>query len=185
MKYWTIQTNSVFDDIQSKGYYQPDFSKSRYLNLNNELNALYNVILESFNSINHINLPGIVFAFVKSDGNRISSFSSYEEFKTFMTSKKAVIDSLWKHLKTDAVIAELDYEDDFNPIFIDINDFQFLMPPIMLMPPYTEESLDRILRDISLGQISHSEFPSYIIQAHLPYIRAKNLTNVYPFFDLE
>jgi len=79
---------------------------------------------------------------------------------------------------------EEDYEDNFNPIFIDMNDFQFLMPPIMLLPPYTSESINRILEDITQGQICVSEFPSYVIQAHLPYIEKRNVINIYPMFEL-
>ena len=82
------------------------------------------------------------------------------------------------------MIIELNYEDNFNPIFIDMNDFQFLMPPIMLLPPYTAESINRILEDITQDQICVSEFPSYVIQAHLPYIEKRNVINIYPMFEL-
>ena len=80
---------------------------------------------------------------------------------------------------------ELNYTESFNPIFIDINDFQFLMPPIMLLPPYTKESLLRIQRNIIQGQITVSEFPSNVIQAHLPYIKKENIVNAYQMFDVE
>lgn len=85
-----------------------------------------------------------------------------------------MIGGFWKQLdKENSVLIELNYEDDFNPIFIDINDFQFLMPPIMLFYPYTQKSIDRILGDIKQGQITVSEFPSNVIQVHLPYIEKK------------
>ena len=80
---------------------------------------------------------------------------------------------------------ELNYEERFNPIFIDINDFQFLMPPIMLLPPYTKNSILRIRQDIVYGQTSVSEFPSNVMQAHLPYIEKENIVNVYPIFEIE
>ena len=108
-----------------------------------------------------------------------------EEFKEFIKSKHAVIEGFWKQLdKDNSMIIELNYEDNFNPIFIDMNDFQFLMPPIMLLPPYTAESINRILEDITQGQICVSEFPSYVIQAHLPYIEKRNVINIYPMFEL-
>ena len=70
----------------------------------------------------------------------------------------------WKQLnKENFVIIELDYEYNFNPIFIDINDFQFLMPPIMLFGPYTKTSIDRILGSITQGQITVSEFPGDVM----------------------
>lgn len=71
-----------------------------------------------------------------------------------------------------------------NPLLIDLNDFQFFMPPIQYFPPYTEKSVDRICTDLEKGQIRQSEFPSYVIQAHIPYIAPRDLVNVYPLFEL-
>ena len=51
--------------------------------------------------------------------------------------------------------------------------------------PYTYYSLQRITTDLQAGEISLSEFPSGIIQVHLPYIRKENVRNIYSFFDLE
>ena len=70
MKFWTIQTKDVIEQIQEKGIYQPDFSFSRYLKTNEKLGDLYSVTLRSFNQINKKNLPGIIFAFAKSDNYR-------------------------------------------------------------------------------------------------------------------
>ena len=186
MKFWTIQTKDVIESIQEKGMYQPDFKSSRYLQINKKLGDLYSVILDSFNHINKSNLPGIIYAFAKSDNNRIYSIDNIEEFEDFIKSKRAVIGGFWKQLdKENSVIIELNYENNFNPIFIDVNDFQLLMPPIMLLYPYTNESIDRILRDITQGQITISEFPSNVIQAHLPYIEKRNIVSTYPVFDLD
>lgn len=185
MKFWTIQTKDVIESIQEKGVYQPDFNSSRYLHTNQNLSILYSVILQSFNQINKKDLPGVIYAFAKSDNHRIYSINTIEEFEEFIKSKQAVIGGFWKQLdKENSVILELSYEDNFNPIFIDINDFQFLMPPVMLLPPYTQESINRILRDITQGQITLSEFPSNVIQAHLPYIEKRNIINIYPVFEI-
>ena len=171
--------------IQEDGIYQPDFSKSRYLYINKELGALYSIILQSFNRINRTALPGVVYSFAKVDYNRIYSIETFEEFEAFIKSKKMVIDSLWGVMDNgDSVIIELEYENNFNPIFIDVNDFQFLMPPVMVLPPYSEKSIDRILTDIQLGQIRASELQSNVIQAHLPYIEKKNVVGTYPVFHL-
>lgn len=186
MKFWTIQTKDVVESIQEQGVYQPDFNNSRYLQINEKLNDLYFVILQSFNQINKINLPGVVYAFAKSDNYRIYPINTFEEFKQFIKSKQAVIGGFWNQLdKENSVIFELDYEGNFNPIFIDINDFQFLMPPIMILPPYTQQSVNRILGDITQGRITVSEFPSNVIQAHLPYIEKRNVMNIYPMFELD
>lgn len=48
---------------------------------------------------------------------------------------------------------------------------KFSMPPLMIMPPY--------------GIIRPSVFPSGLIQAHLPYIKSENITNIYPMFKLK
>lgn len=184
MKFWTIQTKNVLEIVHEKGIFQPDFNKSRSLKLNSELKNLYYFILESFNKLNDDELPGLVYAFTKYDRG-VCSIENINEFRTFMKSKKAVILGLWKSLlKEDVVIIELDINKKFNPIFIDINDFQFLMPPVVLLPPYTEESIDRIKRNISIGQNTTSEFASNVIQAHLPYIKEGDIVNTYPLFDL-
>lgn len=186
MKFWTIQTKDVIESIQENEIYQPDFNSSRYLHINKKLSDLYSVILKSFNQINKKELPGIIFAFAKSDNNRIYSINTIDEFEEFIKSKQAVIGGFWEQLdKEKSMVIELNYENNFNPLFIDINDFQFLMPPIMLVPPYTQESINRILRDIMQGQITVSEFPSNVIQAHLPYIEKRNVVNIYPVFELD
>lgn len=82
------------------------------------------------------------------------------------------------------MIIELNYEDNFNPIFVDINDFQFLMLLIVFSFPYTLESINRILEDITQGQIRFFEFSSNVIQAHSPYIEKRNVINIYPMFEL-
>lgn len=185
MKFWTIQNKDVLKTIEEQGLYQPDFNCSSYIKDNEDLADLYALILQSFNRINQEQLPGVIYAFVQSDNQQIFSINSIDEFKDFVKSKQPVIGSFWKNIdKENSVIMELDYENTFNPIFVDINDFQFLMPPIMILRPYTEESIHRIIRDIQLGQITRSEFPSHVIQAHLPYIEKKNVINTYPIFDI-
>lgn len=186
MKFWTIQTKEVIESIQEKGIYQPDFSCSRYLRANKKLSDLYSVILSSFNQINKSDLPGIIYAFAKSNNNKIYAIDTFREFEEFIKSKREVIGGFWREIdKENSVIIELSYENNFNPIFIDINDFQFLMPPIMLLYPYTKESGKRILEGIAQGQPTVSEFPSNVMQAHLPCIEKSNVISTYPVFDLD
>ncbi len=185
MKYWTVQTKNVIDIVHEKGIFQPDFNISHYLNINANLKNLYYLVLKSFNTINDINLPGLIYAFAQSDGTKICPLKDINEFCTFIKDRKAVIDGFWKKLnKKDVVIVELIYNETFNPIFIDINDFQFIMPPIISVYPYTKQSVYRIYREIQDGKITASEFPSNVIQAHLPYIKPENILNNYPIFDL-
>lgn len=185
MKFWTIQNKRVIEIINKEGIYKPDFSYSGYLEEIEELRDLYSLILKAFNDINDSDLSGVVFSFAKCEDNWIKPIETIVEFKEFIKSKHAVIASYWNHIdKANSVLIELEFEEDFNPIFIDINDFQFLMPPIMLMYPYTEESINRIIRSIMTGRITVSEFPSNVIQAHLPYIEKKNVVNIYPLFEI-
>jgi len=186
MKFWTVQKRNVIEFVMKNGDYQPDFSKSDYLQIQPNLKDLYNMVLESFNEVNGINLPGVIFSFMDCDYEKIYQIENIETFYTFIQNKQSAIESMWKKLsKQDVVIVELNYEERFNPIFVDINDFQLLMPPIMLFPPYEEQDLKRICMDINNGQISRSVFPSGIIQAHLPYIKSENIVNTYSLFDLE
>lgn len=47
------------------------------------------------------------------------------------------------------------------------------------LPPYTEKDLDRITTTIAHGAIPGSVLPSHVYQAHLLYLKAENVLNVY------
>ena len=84
------------------------------------------------------------------------------------------------------LILYLNYsEDSLNPPFVAMNDFRFLMPPITILPPYSYDSIARIVTDIRHARISSGEFPGYLIQAHLPVIHEKNITEMYHMFSLD
>ncbi len=184
MKFWTIQDKSVIETALSEGLFQPEFSKSRYLNISEDLADLYDFVLRSFNKINDTNLPGLIYAFARSEGKYILQLENFDEFYAFINEKKAALEGFWNKLdKENVVIAELEYDETFNPVFVDINDFQFLMPPIMALPPYTQESFEMIIKSISIGQAIPSPFPSHVMQAHLPNIKKENIINIYPIFD--
>ena len=124
MKFWSVQTKNVMEIIQEEGRYQPDFQKSNYLKKLPHMEELYHFILKSFNRNNGMNLPGVLFGFAGSTGDRICEIESIDVFRAFMKNRKRAIESLWKQLfQEDTVVFELDYEFDFNPYFIDINDF--------------------------------------------------------------
>ena len=143
-------------------------------------------MLESFNKINGLNLRGIIFAFSQSDSQSVYEIENFTSFYLFIQNKRAVIESLWNELKSkDTVILELNYDENFNPIFLDINDFQFMMPPIDFLYPFTEQDIVRICWSIENGKITRSIFPSNVIQAHLPYIKLENIVNTYSMFDFE
>lgn len=185
MKFWTIQTKTVLEAIMKEGFFQPDFKKSGCLYTNPNLSTLYYMVLESFNKSNNVNLPGVIFSFLGSDNQSIFPLEDIYQFHDFMNAKRPAIQSLWNQfLQNDSVILELDYSENFNPVFIDLNDFQFLMPPVMMVKPYTVQDVSRICQDICSGEIYPSIFPSGVIQAHLPYIKAEHIVHVYPMFPL-
>lgn len=186
MKFWTVQKRAVLDKVLKTGYYQPNFEKSGYAQEIEHLDGLYGFVLQAFNKNNRSDLPGLIFAFAATDNEQIYEFLDIEAFHAYMCDHKAAIQSLWKKLaREDVVILELEYEDNFNPLFIDINDFQFLMPPVMLMPPYTQEDPQRLINLLDNGQVAPSLACSGIMQAHLPFITRKNLLAAYEMFPLE
>ena len=186
MKFWTVQKKEIINVVDKNGIFYSDFAKSNYVKLNPNLKDLYDLVLKSFNDINNLNLKGLIFAFSQSDNQSLYEIDNFTSFYSFIQNKRAVIESLWNELSSkDAVILELNYDDNFNPIFLDINDFQFLMPPIFFSYPFAEQDIERICWSIENGIITRSVFPSNVIQAHLPYIKAENIVNIYSMFDFE
>ena len=185
MRFWTIQSTDVIEILRQDGIYYPDFGKSRYLAKNPAMIDLYNYVLACYNRVNGTLLQGLVFAFLKSDNEAVYEFRDADDFYQYMRGHAYAVNELWKQFDPQtSVVMELEYPDNLNPLFIDINDFQFLMPPVMPVPPYTERSFDQITADLRNGVISASVFPSGVIQAHLPYIQRKNVCNLYSIFDL-
>lgn len=179
-------TNKKSINLAKENIYQPDFKKSVYLKAYPELKELYGLVLNSYNKINNTNLPGLIFAFLQSDGQSVSEINNFNSFYSLIQNKKSAIWCLWRELiNQDALIVELAYDEDFNPIVLDFNDFQFLMPPIEITESYTERDIIRIRQNISNGIFESSPFPTNVIQAHLPYIKKENIVNTYPMFGLK
>ena len=190
-KFWTVQKKEVLYEILANGIYQPDFSKSWYANQEKDTKDFYDFVLETYCRENEMVLPGIVFSFarfldIKNGVAIFDCFKSYSDLKMFLREKRDVIKSLWNQIATsDACILELEYDvSKFNPMWIDLNDFQAIMPPLITCPQYDEMCLNAIIYDFSNGCFPCSLFHSKLIQAHLPYIKPENLLNVYPVFNL-
>lgn len=185
LKLWTVQDLSVLDCVNKYGVYYPDFKKSYYLNIDQDLDWIYQYLLISYNYANKSNYNGLVFAFMGDNGEYISGFPSYDFFKSYITNKKDVIKSLWQWLnRPGSLILELEYNDNFNPIFIDINDFQYIMPPQIIIPPFNNKSMAKILFNISHGVYELSEFPSSLYQVHVGKISKENIVGIYPMFEI-
>lgn len=176
MKVWTIQQKEVIDIISGNDAYAPDFKYSQYLKKMPQLKPLYDYILKSFDQCNGTHSLGLVFAMTSVDGE----INNINEFLDFIMNHSYAIESMIKNIvNSNSYVLELEYEEKFNPIAIDINDFQFLMPPVIYMPSYSEEDEERILYNISHGIYQPSNFPSGVMQLHLPYIKKKNVINIY------
>lgn len=185
MKIWTVQSKETLDIINQDESYLPDFNKSMYLNQLPDLKDLYSFVLESYNQVNNVNIPGLIFGFAKTDNLNVSEISNFDEFKDLITRKKDAIESLWNQFSNqNSIILELEYAEPFNPMLIDLNDFQFLMPPIGLFPPYKKDDIYRLLNAFESGKIQQSIFPSEIIQTHSLFIKKENVVNTYDFFTI-
>ena len=185
--FFTLQSKEVIDIVQKQGIYYPDFDKSLYLNNIPELRDLYDRVLSSFNYHNHTNLNGLIFSFLwQDDIDQICDFYDIEDFQEKILLARDALLSVWRFFVVqDYKIISVNADPNLAPIFIDLNDFQFLMPPLYIIPPYTENSVYRLLRNIDHAAFETSEYPSGLIQAHLPYIKKDDVTGIYDIFPIE
>ncbi len=185
MRYWTIQTRDVVEQIHENGIFEPDFKKSRYIKIRPSLSELYDSFLSAFNRANNVSLAGLVFAFTYYEGTKYYEIKNIEGFTEVIRAKRNVIEGLWRNFDPqEHVVLEVEYPENFNPLYIDINDFQFLMPPVVFPYPYTPQFLETLQQNIDGGKWTDSPFPSQLLQVHLPYIKEENLIAVHDFFSL-
>ena len=187
MKFWSVQSKEVLDIINNKGEYRPQVTESRFIASNPDLFDLYQTMVNIYNNINKTNYNGLIYTFFAEDYNTRQPlyFENIQQFQDIIEARKQSIKSLWHQLlERDSYILELTYSGTFNPLFIDINDFQFLIPPIQYLYPYNSKDIRRIVNDLSVGRLPYPIFPSGLIQAHVPYIRKENIVNIYPMFEI-
>ncbi len=187
MKFWTVQTKSVLDTIKKEGIYLPDINKSNFVIEQPTLADLYLLITNSFNNVNNTDYYGVVFAFMKLKNNDVYQFLDYYAFLDGIYNNQDKIAALWKKFNDgEHVLLEVDMAAEFNPIIIEINNFQYLMPPtIDFLPPYMPGDRDIIIDWIKNGTFGKGYFPNSLAQAHLPYIKKDEITDVYDFPSLE
>lgn len=182
-----MQKLAVVTAIIQYGTYQPVFEYSDYVESTPKLSTLYKLFLDSFNNANGTDYPGLIFTFLeqKEDQN-IYDFQDYASFKKFICEHSLPIKSLWNNLASkDTVVMCLEREmGDMNTLFIDMNDFQYMMPPVMNTYPYSEDYYNFLVRNIMNGIPVRSIFPSGVLQAHLPNIRAEDVYGIYPMFTI-
>ena len=182
---WTVQKRAALNTCLTYDYFCPDFEKSDYLSRIPDLKYLYDMLLEAYNNMNSETLKGLVFSFCLEENGRISSFTNYEQFKWYITQNRSVVQSLWKSFEAmDCVILKLRLRQTNNPLYIDFNNFQLLMPPITILPPYTEDYFKNLVDKWTSGQYVKGILNSGLVQAHLPALVKEDLLGVYPMFTI-
>ena len=182
---WTVQKRAALNTCLTYDYFCPDFEKSDYLSRIPDLKYLYDMLLEAYNNMNSETLKGLVFSFCLEENGRISSFTNYEQFKWYITQNRSVVQSLWKSFEAmDCVILKLRLCQTNNPLYIDFNNFQLLMPPITILPPYTEDYFKNLVDKWTSGQYVKGILNSGLVQAHLPALVKEDLLGVYPMFTI-
>lgn len=186
LKLWTVQSKEVLDIIEKEGVYRPDFEKSEYPKERPQLNDLYDFFLNAFNANNKTDCSGLVFCFMRGNSKGLIPIDDYEDFKAFITSSRQVLESLWKNFCTkDKVLICFEKEISFNPLILDLNDFQYMMPPVHDLPEFPSNYYDYLVYRISSGQDVESVYPSNVLQAHVADIKKEDIVSVYPLFDLD
>ena len=185
-RFWTVQKKEVLDIIESEGIYHPDFEKSGYLKLRPNMTKLYEFFLETYNSQNDDDCKGLVFCFLRGNPKGLIPIEDYDDFKAFITSARPALDSLWKNIVTeDSVIISFEKEVTFNSLNLDLNDFQFMIPPVVDLPEFPPNYLEYLVRMLQSGRVIESAFPCNVIQAHVSDIKKEEIVGVYPTFDLD
>lgn len=185
VKMWTIQKKSIIDEVMKTGIYEPDFKKSDYVAENEELEKLYSFLLACYNGVNGTDCNGLIFTFMKMIDDTVHFFKDYDDFKGFICQNSGMIQSYWeKEAQKDNVIVELEIESNLNPLLIDINNWQLLMPPIMVLPPYTEDDVEMITDWLRNGTFGRGYYNPAIMQAHIPCIKKENIIGIYDMFNI-
>ena len=84
----------------------------------------------------------------------------------------------------EGVVLKLRLRDTNNPLFIDFNNFQLLMPPILILPPYTQEYCKSLICHWIAGKYVKGILNPGLVQAHLPALVKEDLLGIYPMFTI-
>lgn len=91
MDFWTIQSKTVASIIEHNGVYQPDFTKSPQVHIEDYLE-----ILQAFNKLNSTNYKGLIFCMAPpfDEENGITDFSSFLDVQALFARNSYLSDSL-------------------------------------------------------------------------------------------
>lgn len=169
---WTIQSKKVLNMIQENGSYYPNIrlSKGNY-------QEAYKIVLDSFNSLNKCQYDGLIYGFAKC--GEAQYFNTIEELYQYFLNNPSVTNAF--NMWTDQyIILQLQYEEKFNLIPVDFNDFIQIMPPIWDKNAY-QIIISRIKDGIYSGGYT---LPSFT-QVHTPYIKKENIIGIFGNFNKE
>ena len=182
VNFWTIQKSAIVDEVFQNGIYKPDFSKSSFVLEMPQRKDLYDFILNCFNTLNGTDCSGLVFCFAGYDVESASvvQLPDIDAFLDCMQRGRAAIKALLKIFEEgDYKLLHLRRELNFKPVTIDMNDFQLLMPPILILPPYDKGYLDFLTNNLARGVVTQPLGPSGIMQMHLPDIRKQDVVEIF------
>lgn len=167
---WTIQSKKVLDTVQKDGSYYPNI---RFLKGNYQ--GAYKIVLDSFNTINKCEYAGLIYGFAKYGEKQF--FNNIDELYQYFLCNPRITNAfdLWSD---QYVILQLQYEEKFNLIPIDFNDFIQIMPPIWDSKGY-QIIVSRIKSGVYKGGYT---LPSFT-QVHTPYIKKENVIGVFGNFN--
>lgn len=208
---WTIQSKEVIEIINAHGEYLPslnhfDFKLAGF----DHMKLCYYAAVSIFNLVNKQRREGVVFAMAPAPDE---PFASMEEVSAFFQSDPEKLAFLAKNGKSliddNHVLLKLRYDEEFNPLPIDIHTFvafsDYLYdhrdenkePCLTLMPSlHGDAYFPKIQRQFTCwmngeygGPFTEQsatpfrEFNGTIIQLHLPYIRSENIVSIHPAIE--
>lgn len=185
---WTVQKNIVIDFIMKEGSFQPSFEKSDTVANRPEMRDLYGVMLENFNHLNGFDLPGLLFGYMNTDGSHVLSFGSYEELTHILREKRSAIQTQWEYYQNapeEYSLVKVAIPSTYEPMPIDVNDYNYLIPPIEPKPPFNKDDLAKILHNLRHGKVRMSPLPSGLMQVHMPFLKKEYIQELHPLFDLK
>lgn len=208
---WTIQSKKVIEIINADGGYFPslhhiDFEQDGF----DHMKLCYYAAVSIFNLVNKERREGVVFAMTPAPNE---PFGSMEDVAAFFHREPGMLLFLAKNGKSliddNHVLLKLRFDEDFNPIPIDIHTFvafsEYLYdhrdekgkPCLKLMPSNDgDAAFPEIQRQFTCwmkgeygGPFTEQsatpfrEFNGTIIQLHLPYILSENIMSIHPAIE--
>lgn len=197
---WTVQQAEVVENAIQNGCYIPNIYKSEFLKSVNqqvedgkervaELVNLYKFISSVYWERNPIkgikpgNSTGICFGFAGDSGKELFSWDTFDEFGKFILSHMSVIDSLWHEMLFNPKNVVLKIEVNCDPCPIDINDWQYLMPPFIDFSSLGMSREDIVKYLLVPNSYHRSPQRSGVVQLHFPAIIPSQIRGIGSVFN--